>query len=222
MPPPGPLCKLLERRYPLFADGADTSMEDFSRLFAPAGSMDQFFSTQLRPFVAIQGNTWRPQQYMGTEPPVSAADIATFQRIDRIRQAFFTFGTTPRVMFLIRPVSADAETNKATMELGGQPIAFASDQPTPPKMFEWPGPGGMTHAQVTFDPPPTAGSPNFASGTWALFRLFAKARRTGGDEQFLLTFSQGERQVVFEVQAGANNPFVPSLMRDFRCPAIGP
>lgn len=222
MPPPGPLCKLLERRYPLFADGADTSMEDFSRLFAPAGSMDQFFSTQLRPFVAIQGNTWRPQQYMGTEPPVSAADIATFQRIDRIRQAFFTFGTTPRVTFLIRPVSADAETNKATMELGGQPIAFASDQPTPPKMFEWPGPGGMTHAQVTFDPPPTAGSPNFASGTWALFRLFAKARRTGGDEQFLLTFSQGERQVVFEVQAGANNPFVPSLMRDFRCPAIGP
>jgi type VI secretion system protein ImpL len=222
MPPPGPLCKAIERRYPLFADGADASMEDFSRLFAPGGSMDQFFTTQMRPFVAIQGNTWRPQAYMGTEPPVGAADVAAFQKIDRIRQAFFTFGATPRVTFLVRPVSADAETKKATLELGGQPVTFQAEQPTPPKMFEWPGPGGMTHGQVTFDPPPTAGSPNFASGTWALFRLFAKARRTGADEQFLLTFSQGQRQAVFEVQAGANNPFVPSLLRDFRCPTIGP
>jgi len=114
------------------------------------------------------------------------------------------------------------ETRRATMELGGQPITFTVEQPTPPKMFEWPGPGGMTQTQVTFEPPPIEGSPNFASGTWALFRLFAKARRTGGDEQFLLTFSQGSRQVVFEVQAGGNNPFSPSLLRDFRCPAIGP
>lgn len=222
MPPPGPLCKSIERRFPLFADGADASMEDFSRLFAPAGSMDQFFVAQMRPYVAIQGNTWRPQQYMGAEPPFTANDVAVFQRIDRIRQAFFTFGTAPRVTFLIRPVSADPETKKATMELGGQPITFTADQPTPPKMFEWPGPGGMTHTQVTFEPPPAEGSANFATGPWALFRLFGKARRTGSDEQFLLTFSQGQRQVVFEVQAGANNPFVPSLMRDFRCPAIGP
>jgi type VI secretion system protein ImpL len=211
----------MERRYPLHPDGGDAAMEDFSRLFAPGGSMDQFFSAQLRPFVAIQGNSWRPQQYMGTEPPVSATDVAGFQRIDRIRQAFFTFGASPRVTFLVRPVSADGETKKATLELGALPIAYTADQVTPPRMFEWPGPGGMTHAQVTFDPPPVSGSPNFATGTWALFRLFAKARRSGGEDQFLLTFTQGQRQVVFEVQAGANNPFSPSLLRDFRCPALG-
>ena len=222
VPPPGPLCKLLERRYPLQADGPDATVEEFGRLFAPGGSMDQFFSSQLRPFVAIQGTTWRPQQYMGADPPVGAADVAMFQRIDRIRHAFFTFGQTPRVTFLVRPVSADAETKKATMELGGQPITWQSDQPAPPKMFEWPGPGGMTAAQVTFDPPAQTGSPNFATGPWALFRLFAKARRTGSEEQFMLTFAQGQRQVVFEVQAGANNPFSPSLLANFRCPGIGP
>lgn len=220
--PPGPLCKILERRYPLVADGADTSIEDFSRLFGPGGAMDQFFSSQLRPFVAVQGTAWRPQQYMGTEPPVTAADVAVFQRIDRIRNAFFTFGQTPRVTFLIRPVSADAETKKATMDLGGLPISYQSDQPQPPKMFEWPGPSGMTNTQVTFDPPAGAGSPNFATGPWALFRLFAKARRTGTEEQFTLTFSQGNRQVAFEIQAGSNNPFSPALFASFRCPAIGP
>lgn len=220
--PPGPLCKAMERRYPLHADGADASVEEFSRLFGPTGAMDQFFSSQLRPFVAIQGTTWRPQQYMGTEPPVSAADVAVFQRIDRIRSAYFTFGQTPRVTFLVRPVSADAETRKATMDLGGLPITYQADQPQPPKMFEWPGPSGMTNTQVTFDPPPAAGSPVFATGPWALFRLFAKARRVGTEEQFTLTFSQGNRQVSFEVQAGSNNPFAPGLLSNFRCPAIGP
>ena len=136
--------------------------------------MDQFFNTQLRQFVAVQGSQWRPQPYMGMDPPVTAADVTSFQRIDRIRQAFFTFGQTPRVTFLIRPVSADPATKSAKLDLGGLPISFEEGKEIPPRMYEWPGPSGMTSAQVTFDPP-APGAPNFANGPWALFRLFAKA-----------------------------------------------
>jgi type VI secretion system protein ImpL len=222
MPAPGPLCKALERRYPFVTEGADAPMDDFAKLFGPTGSMDQFFSAQLRPYVAVQGNTWRPQPYMGTEPPVEAADVAVFQRIDRIRQAFFPFGLTPRVTFLVRPAGANSGTRTATLDLGGQPVAWQAGQTPPPHMFEWPGPGGMTSVEVTFDPPATAGARLFETGPWALFRLFARAQRGGGDNQFILTFTQGEREASFEVQTSTNNPFLPALLHNFHCPALGP
>ncbi len=222
VPPPGPLCKAMERRYPFTLEGADASIEEFSRLFGPGGSMDQFFRSQISQYVAIQGNAWRPQAAMGGDPPVSAADVAVFQRIDRIRQSFFPFGQSPRATFLVRPISADPETRKAVLELGPLRATFQSDQPSTATQFDWPGPGGMTTAQLTFDPPAASGAQNFTTGPWALFRLFAKARRTGTDEQFTLTFVQGPRQATFEVMAGRDNPFSPSLLANFRCPAIGP
>ena len=216
---PGRLCHALERRYP-FGAGEEASVDDFIRLFAPNAAMDQFFTRQVRPFVVDQGGSWRPQPYMGIEPPFSMPDLAAFQRIDQIRQAFFGFGTQPRVSFLVQPVEADPKTKMATLELGGQPIAWQPGETPAPRMFEWPGPGGMATARVTFDPPVSSTSALSASGPWALFRLLAKGQRRGGDNHFQVVFAQDDRRAVFDVQV-AGSALSPGLLKGFRCPNPG-
>lgn len=219
-PAPGRVCQAAERRFP-FGDGPDLAMEDFVRLFEPNGAMDQFIAKQVRPFVIDQGGTWRPQPYMGIQPPFGAADIAAFQHIDQIRQAFFSYGSVARVSFLVQPLTADPKTKTATLELGGQPVASKTGETVPPKMFEWPGPGGMTSVRVTFDPAASTTTALSASGPWALFRLLAKGQRRGGDDHFQITFAQDDRRAMFDWQASANSAFAPGLLKGFRCPRLG-
>jgi type VI secretion system protein ImpL len=56
-----------------------------------------------------------------------------------------------------------------------------------------------------------------------LFRLFSQGRllQAGSADQYSLTFNVGDRQAVYEVRAGSVlNPFIPGVLRDFRCPAL--
>jgi len=86
-----PFCKGVETRFPFRRDlGApDMPMGDFVRLFGPNGAFDQFFNQNLRGIVDARQKPWRPLTVDGMPAPVSAADIAQFQRAAAIRDAFF-------------------------------------------------------------------------------------------------------------------------------------
>jgi type VI secretion system protein ImpL len=82
----------------------------------------------------------------------------------------------------------------------------------------------MNTVRLVFDPPPSNGPAVLqAKGPWALFRLFSQGRllQAGSADQYSLTFNVGDRQAVYEVRAGSVlNPFIPGVLRDFRCPAL--
>ena len=82
----------------------------------------------------------------------------------------------------------------------------------------------MNSVRLVFDPPPAAGPAVLqARGPWALFRLFSQGRlaQAGSADQYTLTFNAGERQATYDIRAGSVlNPFIPGVLRDFRCPAM--
>ena len=80
---PGALCNaVVKGRYPFQAGAApSTQSPDFALLFGRGGQFDQFFDTQLRPYVTITGGSWKP---VGPEV-ISAEDLAQLQRAAAIR-----------------------------------------------------------------------------------------------------------------------------------------
>ena len=87
---PAELCPaVVNGRYP-FAPSAtdDVPLADFARLFAPGGAFDGFVNTLLRRYVDTSGKTWRLLSADVASAPVSAADLAQFQRAAAIRDTY--------------------------------------------------------------------------------------------------------------------------------------
>ncbi|HXT81673.1 MAG TPA: type VI secretion system membrane subunit TssM, partial [Acetobacteraceae bacterium] len=224
---PASLCKqAVTGRYP-FSPGSpnDIPLDDFGRLFSANGMLDQFFNTQLRPFVDTSGATWKAQTVAGVAPPVSPGDLAQFQRASAIRDLFFAGGTPqPTVRFDITPQTLDAGAKQVTIDLDGLTIVYAHG-PQRATSVTWPGTTNrINSARLVFDPPPSSGPPVLqATGPWALFRLFGQGtlQQAGSADRYILSFHLGDRQASFEIRAGSVlNPFAPGILRDFRCPAL--
>jgi type VI secretion system protein ImpL len=223
---PASLCRqAVAGRYPFSGSSPnDIPLDDFARLFAANGLLDQFFNTQLRPFVDTSGSVWRAQAVGGVAPPVSAGDLAQFQRAVAIRDLFFgAGGNQPMVHFDIKPLTMDNAARQVTLDFDGTSLVYAHGPPRGISVT-WPGTSRMSSIRLVFDPPPSSGPPVLqANGPWALFRLFSQGnlQQAGSSDQYRLTFNLGERQVVYEIHAGSVlNPFTPDVLRDFRCPAM--
>src|SRR6185312_2187070 len=222
---PAQLCaQAVSGRYPFSPSAsADIPLDDFARLFAPNGSIDSFFTGQLRPYVDTTGAVWKAQAVEGVPAPVTAADLAQFQRASTIRQMFFAAGgTAPAVRLEITPTALDAGSRQATLDLGGSTLSYAHG-PSRATPVSWPSQGGNS-VRLVLDPV-AGGAPVVfeASGPWALFRLIAQGtlQQEGSPDRFTLVFQQGEHRVAFALRAGSVvNPFASPALRDFRCPSL--
>ena len=222
---PAALCVLATKgRYPFDrTSSGDVPLDDFGKLFAPGGLLDGFFNTQLRPYVDMAPRTWKPQPVDGVPAPVTPDDLAQFQRAAVIRDLFFAAGTAPTVRYDITPVDLDAAARQVTLDLDGTTVSYSHGPPRSTQIT-WPGLNRMQNVRLVFDPPPAGGTGVLsASGPWAMFRLFdfGKLQQVGAAEKYTLTFTLGERKVVYEIRAGSVlNPLAPGIMQDFRCPNV--
>jgi len=220
------LCPLaVNGRFP-FTPGSsiETPLDDFAKLFAPGGLIDGFFNTQLRPYVDTTGPVWKARSVDGVPAPVSAADIAQFQRAAVIRDLFFAPGsTTIAVRFDITPVDLDPGASQVSLELDGTSVTYAHG-PSRSTQIVWPGPNRIQNVRLVFDPPPSGGTGVLAENSpWGMFRLFGLGTLTqaGSRERYTLSFALGNRQATFELRAASVlNPFAPGILQDFRCPSV--
>ncbi len=223
---PGTLCqRAVNGRYPFFAGASsEIPLADFARLFAPNGLLDNFFNTQLRPFVDTSGTIWKAQAANGVPPPISAGDVAEFQRAAKIRDMFFAAGgNMPAVRFDITPVSLDSGATQVSIDFGGVTVTNTHGpvQSTP---ITWPGPNGMDRVRLVFSPPsPGTTGVIDERGPWALFRLFDQGNiaGSGSADRYTLSFQSGQRSASFDIRADSVlNPFAPGVLHEFRCPAV--
>ncbi len=224
---PAALCPLaVNGRFP-FAPGSEieTPLDDFAKLFAPGGLIDGFFNTQLRPYVDTTGPVWKAQSVDGVPAPVSAADIAQFQRAAVIRDLFFAPGsTTIAVRFDITPVGLDPTASQVSLELDGTSITYSHGESRSTQIV-WPGANRIQNVRLVFDPPPAGGTGVLAENSpWGMFRLFWARHtdlRPGRASANTLSFSLGNRQATFELRAASVlNPFARGILQDFRCPSV--
>ncbi|MEJ0018250.1 MAG: type VI secretion system membrane subunit TssM [Acetobacteraceae bacterium] len=224
---PAELCPAVVNGHYPFAPAAaeDVPIADFTRLFAPGAALDGFVNTLLRRYVDISGRPWRLLSADTAAAPVTAADLAQFQRAAAIRDAFFADGgTRPRFRLDVTPANADAATKQVVLDIDGTPISYVRG-PQRATQVTWPGFSLQPTVRLTFDPPPTGRPATLQeTGPWALFRLFARGRmqpQPGSADRFMLTFQVGDRQAVFDLRLpGSANPLAAGLLTEFRCPAV--
>jgi type VI secretion system protein ImpL len=214
----GEFCKqAIAGRYP-FAHGStrDVALGDFSRLFGPGGTLDQFFRTNLQGFVDSSGPVWKPISLAEGVSSVSAATVAQFQRASVIRDAFFPGGSpNPNASAELRLVKLDEGLNEVTLQNEGQTVSFRNGNPTATRLV-WPSlsPGNQVKL--------AGGGANLSTeGPWAIFRLMDLAQVEGGQsDRYHLIFNLNGRKATFELRGSSvRNPFRLRELGQFSCPA---
>jgi type VI secretion system protein ImpL len=224
----GPFCKGVEARFPFRRDAAapDMPMDDFVRLFGPNGAFDQFFAQTLRSLVDTSQKPWRAVAADGGPPPVSAADIAQFQRAAAIRDAFFPAALPGQASNALRfdlvPLALDSSGRGAVLDVEGtKTVLSPGAAPGRAAQLQWPARGGVS---LSFDGEPSA-SALVADGPWAALRFVARGKvvPTAVPERVRVTLQQGSRTADFELRASSIvHPFALRELAEFRCPQLAP
>jgi len=222
---PATLCReAVTGRYPFTAGAsAEIPLDDFAALFGTGGRFDSFFKAQLQPYVNTAGAVWHAQAVDGVAAPISAGDLAQFQRAANIRSLFFASGQGPTVRFSLKPHDLDDAAQQATLTLGTSTTITASHSFTVGTEVTWPGQTGMDLARLQFTPPGSGTGVLQAEGPWALFRLIDMGTLKPGPTSDLydVTFSTGGHHVSFAIRAASvQNPFSHSGLQSFSCPHI--
>jgi type VI secretion system protein ImpL len=219
----GPLChRALDGRYPFVHGSArDVAADDFGKLFAPGGLIDDFFQKNLAALVDTSTPVW--QWRAGTPPAGMPRDaLAQFQRAAQIRDAFFhDGGHEMSIRFRVKALSVDPSATRLNLDIDGQQLALKPDG-LQSMLLQWPGTKNTGRASAQFDPPATAqAAPLDASGPWALLHLIDAGRldTTPQPERYTLTFDSAGRKAVLELDAtSVVNPFRRAPLEQFRCP----
>jgi len=218
-----PTCnRAVNNRYPFFKNQqADISIQEFSRLFAPAGLIDTFFQENLLDFVDTSGTPWRWRRIQDQELGISDAVLMQFERAAQIRDAFFLSPGLPVVSFSLKPIALGDGVRRVQIVVDGQVLDYRNNQALTDTPMQWPGPGGPT--QVVLEPNRrNTENSRSAEGPWAFFRLLnaSEIRGGGAADKVRVVFNIGGRFAMFQLRAGAAyNPFQLSALTNFRCPS---
>ncbi|PWC37562.1 type VI secretion system membrane subunit TssM [Azospirillum sp. TSO35-2] len=219
-----PFCRAaLDNRFPMVRGSTvDVTAADFAKLFAPGGMIDQFFNTNLRPFVDMTVSPWAWQKVDQVDLGIPPAVLDQFERAARIRDSLFPAGATAaKVVFEITPVELDAKATQVALDIDGQTLIYQHGPPRP-QVMKWPGAEGTSSVRLGFGPPLPGEPAGIArQGPWALFHFLAdgKLDSTPQPDRFTFAVTVGTRKAVFALRADSvNNPFGKNLLETFRCP----
>jgi len=210
------------QRYPAYRDAKnETAVADFTKFFAPTGTMATFFQTYLTAFVDTSSTPWKTRQVDGKGLNISAQTLSAFADARVIAEAFFANNSpTPTVSFTLRPSFLDANAARVAIDTGGGSIFTYRHEPPRDLLMSWPGSGGADRVSVTITDLQGASTSFTANGPWAWFRLFDKfgLKSTGLDDKYELPITLKSMQAKFEVSAGSVvNPFDLPALSGFRC-----
>jgi type VI secretion system protein ImpL len=220
----GDFCKnAISGRYPfLKGSSRDVTQDDFARLFAPGGMLDEFFQKNLAQYVDTSARPWRFRRVGDASMGQASGALQEFHRAQIIRDVFFrSGGRTPGLSLTFKPVEMDATITQFILDVDGQLVKY-SHGPQVPMTIQWPGPRGSSQVRLQISPPSSAGaSGQVFEGPWALFRMLdgMQITPTSQPEKFVITFGIDGRKAQFEViTSSVQNPFRLNELKQFTCP----
>ncbi len=220
----GDACRrAIEGKYP-FADSLqEVDAEDFGRLFASGGLLDEFFQKTLASHVDTSSRPWRYKLASPDLPVLKGPDLGAFQQAAAIRDVFFRDPGAKRMGWKmdVKIAAVDPQITQLSIDIDGQDLRYAHG-PVVPISVKWPGPRGGTTAEIGATPrirPDT--STIMTNGPWALFRLIDRGRlwQTASSTGVSVDFNFDGRHATLDLLTGSlPNPLNSSLLKDFRCP----
>jgi len=222
-------CRLtVEGNYPFSPESKrEVSIDDFTRVFAQGGVIDDFFTKNLAQFVDTSVKPWRYRTLPGSTDPVRGPDLEPFEHAKAIRDVFFGEQGKQLVWKAeVRVPEMDPTIMSLSIEIDGQNTQYQHG-PVTPFSVSWPGPRGGVHAEITASPrirPDT--STIAADGPWALMRLISKGRaiQTATPGRTRVAFDFDGRKAVLDIAGTASvaNPLTSDVLTTFRCPSSMP
>ncbi|CAD6514204.1 type VI secretion system membrane subunit TssM [Paraburkholderia sabiae] len=218
-------CRLtVEGNYPFAADSTrDVSIDDFTRVFAQGGVIDDFFTKNLAPFVDTSAKPWRYKTLPGATEPVQGPDLEPFQHAKQIRDVFFgDQGKQLQWKADIRVPELDPTVTTLAIDIDGQSMQYQHG-PVAPFPVNWPGPRGGVHAELTANPRIHVDTSTIATdGPWALMRLLRKGQviQTATPGRTRVAFDLDGRKAVLDIASAGSvaNPLTGDVLSTFRCP----
>ncbi len=201
----------------------DVDMEDFARVFASGGVLDDFFQQVLAPHVDTTISPWRYKLTAPDVPPVAGPSLVPFQRAREIREVFFRDPGAKKIAWKVdlKVVELDPEIVELTMDFDGQSQRYVHG-PVIPLKVTWPGPRGGQGAEITANPrvrPET--SSLIANGPWAMMRVIGKGKldNSVSPSHFVAEYDFDGRKAKLDVNTGSQaNPWTTGLLQGFQCP----
>jgi type VI secretion system protein ImpL len=219
---PAQFCRqALAGRYPLVRSASlDVTADDFGKLFAPGGLIDDFFAKNLAQYVDMGGSrwSWRPTA-SNASLGIPQGTLDAFQQAARVRDAFFANGGRQASMrFDLKPLAIDPGISKFNLDIDGQVFSAA---PGAQSAAQFQLPSGKGVGQVRLDVTPASARASLRTdGPWAWYRMLDKAtvEPTPQGERYKVTFDIDGRKAVLEMTASSVvNPFRRSVLEQFRC-----
>ncbi|MDZ7924899.1 MAG: type VI secretion system membrane subunit TssM [Marinagarivorans sp.] len=225
-----PYVQALAGRYPLNPTATDElAVLDFSGFFKPQGTLDQFTTEFLDPFIDKRGN-WIGRSVDGFSLGIPSSALAQLQRAASIRAVFFRQNPeTPSITLELRPYFMNKDDALFTLDLGDQRLTY-NHGPKFWKSITWSGDNEARRLRLIFEDLKGGQFDRSFMGPWAWFRLMdaAHIQSTPQSNVFLITFKhdsaspasdENARKIVFEGRVNSiHNPFKNELLNAFRCP----
>ncbi|MDR1967506.1 MAG: type VI secretion system membrane subunit TssM [Burkholderiaceae bacterium] len=219
----GDFCRrAIAGRYPLRRSAtSEVVPDDFARLFAPGGMMDDFFNKNLAPIVDTSNWTFK-KNIDGSWSAGGSGSLASFQKAAVIRDVFFrSGGHAPTIQLEIKPIEMDPAIASMSLDVDGTVVRY-SHGPQLAQSVAWPGPRGRNQVLLQITGQGFGDVGMTADGAWALHRFFDKLSIRSGatPEKFLATATINDKKIVFEVSANSvQNPFRLRQLEEFTCPS---
>ncbi|TNE73485.1 MAG: type VI secretion system membrane subunit TssM [Gammaproteobacteria bacterium] len=215
-----PFQQNLARHYPFNPDaGRDVALQDFERFFGPEGILASFYKNNLKLFLEDHPEQIGDAKRAGL---VRRDVLASLERADRIRSAYFTRSGTLDVEFALEPLNLSANKRRSVVNVDGQLVEF-SHGPRQSIPLVWPNTLRDTvESRITLVPIQVNRSPRSLSesGPWALFRLLDQADITGVSSSAVdVRFQVDDGEMRYRLHAASNtNPFTQHLLAGYRLP----
>lgn len=215
----------IEGNYPFSPDSKrDVRIDDFTRMFAQGGVIDDFFTKTLAPFVNVTAKPWRYRTLPGATEPVQGPDLEPFEHAKAIRDIFFNDPDRRRPSWKadIRIPELDPTIMSLSLDIDGQTTLYQHG-PVAPFTVTWPGPRGGVHAQISASPRIRQDTSTIAAnGPWALLRLLRKGRvveaAIPGRTRVVFSFDGREAALDIASAGSVANPLTSDVLTTFRCP----
>jgi len=213
--------RVVSNRYPFNRrSGRDVPMADFSRLFAPNGVFDRFFSQNLAQLADLSDRTWRWNEDSRMGRDLSKSALRNFQRAAEIRDAFFpSGGSQPGIGLTISQYALHGEVESALLSVNGQ-VMQTQQVGNSPINVDWPGSTQSGSVSINLSPEiPGRSSSITINGPWSLMRLVDAGKPQRKGDVLRVRYPIGGRYVSYNVQvASVSNPFFMRALSDFKCP----
>lgn len=214
----------IKDHFPIMKESTkEISVSRFVEFFGTHGSIQQFISRYLEPFVDKSGSQWQTKNLHGIQLPITETALQQFERAYVIKQMFFKDGSHQiSVPFSLQPIQFEPIVHKVTLTINGQLLEDNQGENSVSN-FDWPGSRKHSMVQLEFNTVDNQYTAITLDGEWAWFRLLSRSNVQATDDPriYQAIFDLNGNAVKYQITARDSiNPFIPNIIDHFRAPDV--